>query len=157
MMPAEICAVEDVFFLGKPPTDSSQKEVIQKFVTDHRSGTHREFVMEPMLFLDHEINVMMKFQDLHVSKTEGARKYFLVQVMYEISQRYWTLGEVKASYGAFGAKHFLAKTRDVVRPLFQPKDANAEDLQVMRDIGILARRMEDYGNKMLNKINRTSK
>ena len=85
-MPAEICAVEDVFFLGKPPTDSSQKEAIQKFVTDHRSGTHREFVMEPMLFLDHEINVMMKFQDLHVSKTEGARKYFLVQVMYEIGR-----------------------------------------------------------------------
>jgi hypothetical protein len=42
-----------------------------------------------------------------------------------------------------------------VRPLLQPKDANAEDLQVMCDIGILARRMEDYGDKMLNRINST--
>ena len=78
--------------------------------------------------------------------------------MYEISQRYWTLGEVKASYKAFGATNFLARIRKkVVRPLHPPKDTSEEDLRVMRDIGILARRMNDYANKVLNKINSTSK
>jgi len=67
--------------------------------------------------------------------------------MYENFHRYWTLDEVKESYDAFGAKNFLSKLRRVVRPLLQPKDANAEDLQLMCDIGILARRMKDYGDK----------
>ena len=44
-----------------------------------------------------------------------------------------------------------------MRPLRQPKDTSVEDLEVMRDIGILARRIDDYENKVLNKINRTSK
>jgi len=90
---------------------------------------------------------MMKFQELHVSKTGGARKYFLLHVMYEISQRYWTLSEVKASYDTFGAKNYLSKLRKVVRLLFQPKDARADDLQLVVDIGILAKRMKDYGDK----------
>jgi hypothetical protein len=148
--PAEICAGGDVFSLGVAPTDSSEKEAIQDVVTSHRSGAHQEFKMEPMPLSDDDLVLLTKFQELHVSKTGGARKYFLVQVMYEISQRYWTLGEFKASYKAFGAKNFLAETRKVVRPLRQSKDTSVEDLEVMRDIGILARRMDDYANKMLN-------
>ena len=114
--------------------------------------------MKPMPLSGDDLDLLMKFQELHVSKTGGARKYFLVQVMYEISQRYWTLGEVKASYKAFGATNFLARIRKkVVRPLHPPKDTSEEDLRVMRDIGILARRMNDYANKVLNKISSTSK
>jgi len=104
---------------------------------------------------DDEILVMMKFQELHVSKTGGARKYFLLHVMYEISQRYWTLSEVKASYDTFGAKNYLSKLRTRTRPILQPKDAKGNDLQLMVDVGNLAKRMKEYGDKIMNNINST--
>jgi len=138
-----------------PPADLSRNSAIQAFVTSSRSGTHREYEMEPKPFSDHDIDVMMKFQKLHVSNTGGARKFFLLQVMYEISQRYWTLNEVKENYGTFGAKNFLSKLRGKRRPHRQPKDAKTEDLRLMVDIGNLAKRMMDHGDKILNKINST--
>ena len=61
MAPKEICAGGDVFSLGEPPADLSLKEAIQKFVTDNRGGTNREFDMAAMLFSNREIVVMMKF------------------------------------------------------------------------------------------------
>jgi hypothetical protein len=139
------------------PTDSSEKRAIQNFVTNHRSGTHREFDMEPMPLSDDELVVLMTFQELHVSKTGGARKYFLLNVMYEISQRYWTLGEVEASYRAFAAKNYLSNPRKKKEIILQPQNADPEDLKMMFDIGILAMRMKEYGDKMVNKINSTSK
>jgi len=156
MTPHKLCLGDDVFCLGEPPADSSRKSAIQHFFASSRQiGTHREFEMEPMQFSVDEIAVMMKFQELHVSKTGGARKYVPLQVMYKISQRYWTLDEVKASYETFGAKNYLSKLLRVTRPPLQPKDAKADDLQLMVDIGNLAKRMKDYGDKIMNKINIT--
>ena len=157
--PKQICAGGDVFSLGEAPADTSEKGTIQDFVRNHRSDTHREFQMELMPLSDADINLLMKFQQLiNISKTAGGRKYFLVQVMYEISQRYWTLGEVKASYISLGAKNFLAQLRKkVVRPLRPAKDTSDEDLREMRDIGILAMRIEAYGDNVLCQINKTSK
>jgi hypothetical protein len=106
---------------------------------------------------DGDINLLMEFQQLHVPNTGGARKYFLLNVMYEISQRFWTLAEVKARYRAYGNQTFLSNLREMERPVLQPKDAGQAALKQMVDIGILAMRMKAYGDKMLNEINKTSK
>ena len=156
MTPNELCLSRDVFRLGKPPAELSRKEAIQTFVTSSRQiGTHREFEMEPMLFAKDEIAVLMEFQKLNVSKTGSARKYFTLQVMYEISQRYWTLGEVDASYRSFVAKVFLSRFRTRERPIRQPKDAKENDSRLMAAVGNLAKRMMEYGDKIKNKINST--
>ena len=78
--PKEICAGGDVFSLGKAPEDSSEKSAIHDFVTNHRSGAHREFKMKPMPLSDGDIDLLMEFQRLQVPKTGGARKYFLLNV-----------------------------------------------------------------------------
>jgi len=76
MTPNELCLSRDVFRLGKPPAELSRKE--EKFVTSSRQiGTHQEFEMDPIPFSKNEIAVMVKFQELQVSKTGGARKYTL--------------------------------------------------------------------------------
>ena len=43
------------------------------------------------------------------------------------------------------------------RSVLQPKDADPAALKEMFDISILAMRMKEYGDKMLNEINRTNK
>ena len=86
--PKQICAGGDVFSLGDAPADTSEKRAIRDFVINHRSGTHREFQMKPMPLSDADINLLMEFQRLPLPNTGGARRYFLLNVMYEISQRY---------------------------------------------------------------------
>ena len=93
--PKEICAGGDVFSFGGDPADSSEKSAIRDFVINHRSGTHTEFQMKPMPLSDADINLLIKFQqELNIPHTGGCRRYFLVNAMYEITQRFWTLDDV---------------------------------------------------------------
>ena len=107
--------------------------------------------MEPMPLSDADINLLMKFQqELNIPNTGGCRRYFLVNAMYEITQRFWTLADVKKKrYRSFGAAECLSRLRQVQRPVLQPKGADSEALQQMVDLGSLAMRMKAYGDNML--------